>query len=225
MGAQRDRYEEWFAKLRGPRNAADEATALRAADAYDAMKQSGRPSQSYLDDLVSAAGDPHRLVWNCAVDLLSRSLKEWPEVAILIAAMLQDRRSTTRFSAMCSVEECMPTHVAGEMIEAGLSDRSGQVRWKAAEAANRLNRTEFVPLLERVVKAEKPGRTRRSLEHSLRMLRDGYILESKGDGSYSLSINTAEGCAGKFVSETELKSKGIESLVADFRRSRDTTAR
>jgi len=224
MGAQRDRYEDWFAKRRGPRNAADEAAALRAADAYDAMKQSGRPSQSYLDDLVSAAGDPHRLVWGCAVDLLSKSLREWPEVAVAIAAMLQDRRSTTRFSAMCCVKESMPTDVAGAMIQAGLADRSGQVRWKAAEAADRLKRTEFVPLLERVVKAEKPGKTRGSLEHSLRMLRDGYILESMGDGTYSVWINTAEGGAGKFITETELKSKGIDSLVADFRRSRDTTA-
>jgi hypothetical protein len=217
MGARRDHYEQWFAKRRGPRNAADEAAALKAADAYDAMKRQGKPSRPQLDVMVIAAGNPHRLVRNCAVDLLSKSLREWPEVAATIATMMRDRSSTTRFSAMCCIKEHMPAHIARDMIQAGLSDKSGQVRWKAAEAANRLKFVQFIPLLERVAAEEKPGRTRRSLEHSLRMLRDGYFLNPTGDGTYTLWIDTARGSTGKSITETELISKGVDALVAAFR--------
>jgi hypothetical protein len=181
------------------------------------MKSQGKASRLQLDVLVNAAGNPHRLVWNCAVKLLSKSLRDWPEVADAIAAMMQGRSSTTRFSAMCCVKEHMPAHVARDMIQAGLSDKSGQVRWKAAEAANRLKCVELIPLLERVTAEEKVARTRRSLEHSLRMLRDGYILNPMGDGSYSLWIDTARGSTGKSVTEAELKSKGVDALVAAFR--------
>lgn len=217
MGAQREHYEQWFAKRRGPRNAEDEAVALEAADAYDAMKERGKPSLPLLDVLVDSAGNPHRLVWNCAVDLLSKCILEWPEVADTVAAMMRDRSSTTRFSAMCCVKEHMPAQFAREMVQAGLSDKSGQVRWKAGEAANQLKFVEFVPLLERLAEKEKPGRTRRSLEHSLRMLRDGYILHTMRDGTYSLWIDTARGSTGKSISESELKSKGVDALVAAFR--------
>ena len=218
MGAQRDHYEQWFAKRRGPRNGADEAAALKAAGAYDAMKEQDKASRPRLDILVAAAGNPHRLVWNCAAHLLSKSLRDWPEVAETIAEMMLARSSTTRFSAMCCVQDHMPPQVAREMIQAGLSDKSGQVRWKAGEASNRLKFVEFVPLLERIAAKERPGRTRRSLEHSLRMLRDGYILNSMGDGTYSLWIDTPRGSTGKSVSEAELKSKGVEALVTAFRR-------
>jgi hypothetical protein len=218
MGTQRDHYAEWFPNRRGPRNAAAEAAALHAADAYDAMTAQGKPSRPLLDVLVEAAGFPHALVWNCAVDLLSKSVRAWPEVADTVGAMMRHRSSTARFSAMCCVKEHMPPHVARDMIRAGLSDKSGQVRWKAGEAASRLKFVEFVPLLERVAAAEKPGRTRGSLEYSLRMLRDGYILRSMGDGTYSLWIDTARGYSGTSVSESELKAKGIEALVAAFRR-------
>lgn len=217
MGAQRDHYERWFAKRRGPRNTADEAVALRAADAYDAMRSQGEPSRTQLDVLVKVAGNPHGLVWNCAVDLLSKSLHEWPEVADTIAAMMRERSSTTRFVAMCCVKEHMPAQVARDMIQAGLSDKSGQVRWKAGEAANRLKCVEFVPLLETVAAKEKAGRTRRSLEHSLRMLRDGYILNSMRDGSYSLWIDTACGSIGRSFTEAEVTSKGVDALVAALR--------
>lgn len=217
MGAQRDHYEQWFRKRRGPRNMADEAAALRAADAFDAMKTQGKPSRPQLDVLVTAASNPHSLVWNCAADLLAKSLREWPEVGETIAAMMQVRSSTARFSAMCCVQEHMPAQVARDIIRAGLSDKSGQVRWKAGEAANRLKCVEFIPQLEQAAAKERPGRTRRSLEHSLRMLRDGYILDSMGDGTYSLWIDTARGSVGKSISEAELKSKGVEALVAAFR--------
>ncbi|HWE92746.1 MAG TPA: hypothetical protein VG269_02125 [Tepidisphaeraceae bacterium] len=217
MGAQRDQYERWFANRRGPRNAADEAAALKAADAYDVMVSQGSPSNPKLDTLVVTAANPHRLVWNCAVDLLCKCLQRWPNVADTIGAMMNDRSSTARFSAMCCLKAYMPEHTADRMIRAGLSDKSGQVRWKAGEAANRLKRVEFVPALARCVAAEKPGRARRSLEHSLQMLRDGYILNPMSDGTYSLWIDTAQGSAGKSVTDEEMRSKGIEALVSEFR--------
>ena len=174
--------------------------------------------------LTTAADNPHRLVWNCAVDLLSKSLREWPEVADTIAGMLRSRQVTSRFSAMCCVKEYMPSVTADTMIRAGLEDKSSQVRWKAGEAADRLRKTDLIPLLTRVVAQEKPGRSRRSLEHSLRLLRDGYILDPSADGTFSLWINTADGSAGKSVSQAELDSKGIDKLVAEFRASRSPEA-
>ena len=217
MGTQRERYEQFFAKRRGPRNSADEAAAIEATDAYDAMKSQETPTDAELAILINAAGNPHALVWNCAVDLLRKSLRDWPEVADAIAAMMQARSSTMRFSAMCCVNKDMPARVAREMIKVGLSDKSGQVRWKSGEKANDLRCVEFIPLLERVASQEKPGRTRDSLVSSLQMLRDGYVLHSHEDGTYTLWIDKAPGHAGRSVTEAELKANGVDALVEKFR--------
>ena len=48
------------------------------------------------------------------------------------------------------------------------------------------------------------------------MLRDGYILEPLGDGTYSLWIDTAHGSKGKSITEAELKSNGVDALVMEL---------
>ena len=217
MGAQREHYERWFASRRGPRNLHDETAALEAADAYDSMRLAGERSQQGVDLIIAAARNPHRLVWNCASDLLTKSIREWPELADIVAAVLKDRSATARFSAMCCVNRFMPSHVADAMISAGLLDKSGEVRWKAGDAANRLKRTELIPLLEEAAAAEKPGRVRRSLDDSLRRLRDGYVLDPMDDDSYSLSIDTATGSVGRLFTKSEVELRGIPALIAELR--------
>ena len=66
MQPQRQRYEQWFAKRCGPRRLADEAAALSAADAYDALRLDGRPSKRHIDLLIAAASDRRGLVWRPA---------------------------------------------------------------------------------------------------------------------------------------------------------------
>ena len=124
MGTQRDHYEEWFATRRGPRYPADEAAALAAADAYDAIGQAGKLSQTLVDVLVGAASSARGLVWNCGVDLLRKAMQQWPEIAGPVSMLLRSSRANVRFSAMCCVRESMPRETAAAMVRAGLNRTS-----------------------------------------------------------------------------------------------------
>ena len=94
-----------------------------------------------------------------------------------------------------------------------------------AEQAEWLDMNEFIPVLTKALAVEKDGKTKRSLEHSLRMLRDGYILDRQDDGTYSFWTRTSDGHGGRYVTEAELNSKGIDAIVREFRMNHVHVAR
>jgi len=220
MGTQRQQYEQWFAKRRGPRHIEDERASLEAADAYDEICRSGKLSQPLVKILLNAVESPRALVWNCGVDLLKKLMKTWPEIALEILQVQKNSSSTVRFNAMCCVDDSMPRQTATEMIEMGLGDKSGRVRWKAAQQAEWLNVSDAIPLLTQAVEAEKNAKVRASLQHSLRLLKDGYILDKQVDGTYSLWLRVRDGHSGRSVTKSELDAKGIDTIIREFRDDR-----
>lgn len=59
--------------------------------------------------------------------------------------------------------------------------------------------------------------TRKSIEFSLRLLKDGYILEQESDGTVRVIVRTARGgCTSKSFSAEQVREKGIELIVAEF---------
>lgn len=80
-------------------------------------------------------------------------------------------------------------------------------------------------MLASAAAVEKPGRPRRSLEHSLCMLRDGFIFTPESDGTCFLWMNIADGSVGKSIAKAELDARGIDQVVTEFRASRMPVAR
>jgi hypothetical protein len=217
-GPQHERYAAWFERRRGPRDAKAEADLLAVADAYDAAMQDGMLSAEQLQRVVDGASDPRALLWNNATDLLMKLSGKWPAAADAIATMFRSGKAHVRFAALCSLGRETPVDVTDALMKAGLMDKSSRVRWKAVDRANTLERRNLVPEITAALAAESDDKARGSMELDLRMLRDGHWVRPESPGRTSVMARLHNGIASKTVDDDELKSKGLEAILAELRR-------
>ena len=217
-GPQHERYAAWFERRRGPRDATDEADLLAVADAYDAAMQSGTLSPEQLERVIKGASDPRALLWNNATYLLHKLSGKWPAAADAIATMFRSRKAQVRFAALCSLGRETPIAITDTLLKAGFRDKSSRVRWKAVDRANTLERRNLVPEITASLAAETDDRARRSIELDLRMLRDGHWLRPESPGRTSVTVRLHNGIASKTVDDDELRTRGLEAILAELRR-------
>lgn len=212
-GPQHEHYAASFERRPGRRD----ANFLAVADAFDDAMQSGTLSCEQLQRVVHGASDSRGLLWNNATDLLMKLSGKWPAAADAIALMFQSRKAHIRFAALCSLGRDTPVAVTDPLLKAGFSDRSAQVRWKAVDRADTLERRSLVPEITAALAVESNDKARRSMELDLRMLRDGHWVQPESPGRISVIARLHNGTAGKTASEDELRTKGLEAILAELR--------
>ena len=217
LGPQHERYAAWFEHRRGPRDPQEEAALLAVADAYDAAMQIGTLSTEQLQRVVEGASSRRALLWNNATYLLMMLSGRWPAAADAIVSMSRNRQAHVRFAALCSLGRETPAAITDAALKAGLCDRSSRVRWKAADQANRLERANLVAEIIAAMAAETDDKARGSIELHLRMLRDGHWVRPESPGWSSVTARRHDGIASRSVSDEELRSKGLESILAELR--------
>ena len=153
-------------------NARVDPILLRAADAFDAAQARGGPWSEQLAVIVEAASHPLASIWYDGIRILGRASEEWPEGAVAIQAMSQDRKAHVRFCAICSLRPGTPADVMDAVINAGLVDRSASVRWKAADRAASFGRAHLAAEVEAALAVERNEKARRSMENDLERLRE-----------------------------------------------------
>ena len=218
MRTQRARFEAWFERRRGPRDPQLEAALLLVADAYDAVDASGELSPDHLDLIVETASSSHALLWHNGTELLGSLSEKWPLAGEAIRRMFGSRKSHVRFSALCSLTGKTPRAVVIPLLRAGLVDKSSSVRWKAADKAGVFGIRNLVPDLTAALASEPNEKARKEIELELRLLRDGYVLQPDSPSGYDLTVRVKNGICGRWISEKELKARGIETLAAELRK-------
>lgn len=191
---------------------------LGVADAYDAAMQSGTLSAEQLQRVVEGASSSRALLWDNSTDLLKKLSGRWPAAADAIAAMFRSRKAHVRFAALCSLGSQTPVAITDALLAAGLCDKSSRVRWKAVDHADRLERRNLVPEITAALASESDDKTRRSMELDLRMLRDGHWVRPHSPGWSSVTARRHNGIASRTVSDDELRSKGLERILAELRK-------
>ena len=219
-GSKRADYEKWFKERLGPRDPVHEAALLAVADAYDEVLRSGRLSKQQLRTIVDGASNNRKLVWTGSTTLLKRLSEQFAEAAAAILEMSQHRQAHVRFNALCCLGKNTPADTVHAVIRAGLIDKSSRVRWKATDRAHSLQTVELVPEITAALKAEKHDKTRATIEFELRLLRDGFIVELGDDGQFDVTVSYPGGICGRTFSAKEMKSRGMEAVVAEMRRAR-----
>jgi hypothetical protein len=211
-------YKEWLDHgYTGPRNTADEAALLEVASAYDAVRRDGKLTPKRLQTVVDGASHEKMFVWANASELLELLSGEYGEAANAILEMSKSRHGHVRFSALRSLGKKTPPEIVDEVIRSGLIDKSSRVRWKSADKAHSLRRKHLVPAITSALKRERNAKTRSTLEFELKLLRDGYILEKKPDGSFHLVVTYDGGITSRPVSAKEMKAQSIDSIVKKMR--------
>jgi hypothetical protein len=216
-GPQHEHYAAWFERRRGPRYPQAEADLLAVADAYDDAVRSGTLSPGQLRCVVDGASDARALLWSNATDLLGKLSGKWPAAADAITTMFRSRNARVRFAALCALRPQTPVEVTDAVLKAGFEDKSARVRWKAVDRANGLERRNLVPEITAALAVEPNDKTRRSIELHLRMLRDGHWVRPESPGWSWVTARHAKGIASRTVSDEELRTKGLEAILAELR--------
>jgi hypothetical protein len=224
MPSQRERFETWLAR-RKPREPQWEAELLKVADAYDAVKVSGKLTPEDLRVVVDGASHSRALVWENSIQLLGWLSEKYPDAASAIAEMFKSRKSHVRFNAVCCLTPGTKGNVP-ELLRAGMADKSSRVRWKAAEKTQELNLRELVPEMTAALKAETNQRVLKSIEMSLGLLRDGYVFKWTQSLGYQITVpihkGVYKGICGRSVTKKELDERGIEAIAEDLRKQKTT---
>jgi hypothetical protein len=214
---QHEHFAEWFENRLGPRLPVEEAAMLLAADAFDATAESGVLTKERLRCIVEAVCNPRMLVWDGSSNLLGDLSSRFPAAAEAIESLSRHSRAHVRFAALCALDAATPEPTIDRVLKAGFQDKSSRVRWKAAQRANELYRTKLVPDLGKAFAAETNPKTKSSVELSLRMLRDGYWIERESRGEVCITARLHNGIGSMTVSKKELRSRGLESILAELR--------
>jgi hypothetical protein len=218
MASKVERYRELYGQRKD--NLLD--LVLPAGSAYDRAKESGTLSEEDLRVIIDAAAHERLLVAMNAVELLWAMSDRWPaEISRAVAELFSSPKSHARFAAICVLTTDIDKSVARDVVKGGLKDKSARVRWKAADRAEWLERRDLIPDVEAALAVEKNAKSKRSIEHSLRFLRDGYTREDQEDGKVTLWVRTRRGHSGRDVDAREIEEKGIETVVEAIRRERD----
>jgi hypothetical protein len=197
-----------------PKWADTDEMAYKADRAYARIVLSGKVTETDLQLILAAAYDARRAAWHTGTDRLAKLTGKHREVRDAVARMMEDRRLRVRLNGVLSIGHDTPRPFATEILGKGLHDKSARVRAIAANSALVLNMRELLPDLAQQCSVEPNAQTRGIIDSSLRLVRDGYILEPAGPKRFYVTIRKPDGViSGRHVTQEEIDRKGFQALV------------
>jgi hypothetical protein len=189
---------------------------LAAINAFDTVLDENRLDATLLAPIVEAASSSRRPLYENATGFLGKLTAEYALARESVERMALDARSHVRFNAILCLKKATPLDFTFRLIRQGLRDKSANVRGKAADWAGRLRIREFVPDLEAAFTAEQNAKAKQVIEFELRLLRDGYILETAPDDGYNVTAFSSNGIGSRWVASSELEQRGIQDIIAEL---------
>ncbi|MEM8866588.1 MAG: hypothetical protein AAGF31_13685 [Planctomycetota bacterium] len=220
MALHREDYESWIRDTIEPRDPELVQPIRNALDAFGKIQSDGRVDAELLAPIVEAAESHRRPMYEMAAGLLQSLTAEHAEARESVTRMASDKKSQVRFNAVICLGSDTPRDYSVGLVRQALADKSAKVRQKAADWAQRLRMTEIVVDLERALATESNTATKQTIEFSLPLLRDGYIIEDEGDDELSITIPHDRGITGLRMSREELAQKGISAVIAEVQEGR-----
>jgi hypothetical protein len=171
-------------------------------------RASGRltaPRARRLIELASSARTP--LGENVA-GMLGELAAAMPEAQDAIAALAEARQVHGRINALVAIESFPVGPRHHRLIGMLLRDRSRRVRGLAADKAVSFGLKELLPELNQAVEAETNPELRDELEGQVALLRDGYRVRARDDGSMWVTCRKGRGVVSRFFSLGQFESEG-----------------
>ena len=185
-------------------------------------RQAVKSSADQLQAIVRAVSHPSTRIWENCCDLLAAASERWQAAAEAILEMLHKRRAHVRFNAICSLSEKTPAAVIEKALKAGLGGRNSHSRWKAADTASSLNQRQLIPDVAAGLRHVSPMRTLKTQSNllctSCRMVFLS-VARTTAHITFQSVFTTPRAAPSTEISEREFAEKGIETIVAEVRRS------
>jgi hypothetical protein len=131
-----------------------------------------------------------------------------PEAQDAIAALAEARQVHGRVNALVALEAFPVGRLHVRLIGMLLRDRSRRVRGLAADKAMSFGLKELLPELVQAVEAETNPELHDELEAQVTLLRDGYRISARDDGSVWVTCRKGRGVVSRRFSVGQFESEG-----------------
>jgi hypothetical protein len=218
MPYDRARIDTWIAtdlKARYPELVKPMRGAL---DAYDRIVRKGRIVPRDLRPILDCACSARIPLVEEVSILLARLTARYLEARNAVADMCNDKRSHVRRNAIVCLGRRTPRRFVAQILRKSLADKSASVRSKAADWALRLDLSVLVPDLEVALTKESHRDTHTTIDFSIRLLRDGYVLDKPcADGAMSITVRHAGHLLDDSTTAKEIEKKGLQAIIREIR--------
>jgi len=186
---------------------------------WRAIVSSSAAGPEQLAVLGAGLRHTHEYVWSTAYDFLKQLIEHDRRIDAVVLDVLRGPVWRGRFNVVAGCDD-LPPDLRDRVLETGLADRSRRVRIKAADVICRTDLKYFMPMLERLLAAERDADVARAYAFALDFLRDGYRAEDRGEGRQWLWVRTSEGLRGVLLGPEEV-AEGLPAAAARVRRGAD----
>ena len=224
MVTRREKWERWLTEVIAPSSPELLPLIHAVMDAADRIDEQGSVTEANLEAIVRGVRSSRRPLYEYASDVVGHLTADFEEFRTIVRELAEDKSAQVRFNAILCLDERTPPELCEQILRSKLLDRSTKVRSKAADWILRLHLEALVPDLEMAISQETKEKVRSSMEFSLGLVRDKYLLRPTRDG-YDVVIRS-NGIVGSFITQQELDDEGIDAIVARlYREEEERTAR
>jgi hypothetical protein len=202
-------------------NKADQHKLIAAARAaFKKLEKRKSVSRDDLAPILESARSPWVASRTGAGHLLAALAAQHPAAQECIREMMASRKSQERDGAVYLLNDQLPRSLSLEVLRQALDDRSSTVRVGASRKCDMLELRELVPELERRIALETDPRAKQTLEFHTAILRDGYVIQGKGE-DLSICIRVkgrwSSGWSNQLITKKDLGPKKLKAIIAKMR--------
>jgi hypothetical protein len=191
---------------------ANRRLALAALAAFDRISEAGAVKNSDMSAIARAASSRFKPVWVIGTDILVRVATKYREGQNAIRHILMHGPANARFQVTDSITSELPKQFTGEIIRMAFRDKGSKVRDKAVEICSHLRLKEMVPELKDMLVKEQNRTVRETLEFSIAMLQEGYLLKYR-DRQPILWVRGPLGYCAPALTQEEIDEGKMPALI------------
>src|SRR5262249_21747056 len=212
-------YRDWLRKRK--EDEAKKAPAYLALDTYECLADQTAITKEDVAPIFAAARSRYFIAWDVGMTFLVRLAEEHLAARHIMGDIMSSGKAQEKVRVLALLCDRLPRTFCVGLIRQGLHDRGRFVREQAAERCDRLLLTEVLSELVVCAAGEKHPETRFAMEFHIGMMRDGYFMYDRPDGSRALAVRL-DGTPGGWcwpgqVTPADIERKGIQTIIAEVR--------
>jgi hypothetical protein len=209
-------HDKWIQEYLIPRHPELVSPILDARQIAETALKSGLLSDPMAERLERYCLDSRSVLSENVAVILGQLTEHFESAKTVIERLASDAKVRRRSNALVAVDSATVLTSWHEcVILRALTDRSTKIRLLAASKALRRNLRSAIPLLQSALASERNESAKRELRYNLDLLQTGYHLQQR-NGSNWLTIKSGEGTLSAFVSDDDLRAKGLAACAAEL---------